>query len=99
MSILAWIILGLISGIIASKVVNRGGQGFMLDVGLGVAGAVVGGWLFTAIGARGVTGLDLWSIVVSAFGATITLAIYHALFRRPRSADDSLHPFIAPERR
>ncbi len=84
MSFLAWIILGLIAGFIGSKVVNRTGEGLLLDIILGIVGAVVGGWLFTMFGAHGVTGLNLYSILVAAIGAIIVLVIYHALFRRTR---------------
>jgi uncharacterized membrane protein YeaQ/YmgE (transglycosylase-associated protein family) len=50
MSILAWIVLGLIAGFIASKIVNKSGEGVILDIVLGVVGAVVGGWLFSVFG-------------------------------------------------
>jgi uncharacterized membrane protein YeaQ/YmgE (transglycosylase-associated protein family) len=82
MSILGWIILGLISGFIASKIVNRTGEGFFLDIILGIVGAIVGGFLFTAVGASGVTGFNLYSMVVAIIGAIVVLVIYHALFRR-----------------
>jgi uncharacterized membrane protein YeaQ/YmgE (transglycosylase-associated protein family) len=79
MSVLAWIILGLIAGFIASKIVNRSGQGLLLDIVLGIVGAVVGGYLFTAIGATGITGLNLYSMFVAVVGATAVLWIYHAI--------------------
>ncbi len=82
MSFLAWIILGLIAGFIGSKIVNKSGEGIFLDIILGIVGAVVGGWLFTLFGAHGVTGLNLYSILVAAIGAIVVLWIYHALFRR-----------------
>ncbi len=82
MSFLAWIVLGLIAGFIGSKVVNRSGEGFFLDIILGIVGAVVGGWLFSMFGAHGVTGINLYSILVAAIGAILVLVIYHALFRR-----------------
>lgn len=81
MSILAWIILGLIAGFIASKLVNKTGEGFFLDILLGIVGALVGGWLFTTFGMAGVTGLNLWSILVSVIGAVIFLVVYHAIRR------------------
>lgn len=84
MSFLAWIVLGLIAGFIGSKIVNKSGEGFFLDIILGIVGAIVGGWLFTEFGARGVTGLNLYSIVVAVIGAIIVLVVYHALFRRSR---------------
>jgi uncharacterized membrane protein YeaQ/YmgE (transglycosylase-associated protein family) len=82
MSIFGWILLGLISGFVASKIVNRTGEGFFLDIILGIVGAIVGGFLFTAVGASGVTGFNLYSMVVAVIGAIVVLVIYHALFRR-----------------
>jgi uncharacterized membrane protein YeaQ/YmgE (transglycosylase-associated protein family) len=82
MSFLAWIILGLISGFIASKLVNKTGEGVLLDIVLGVIGAFVGGWLFSTFGMHGVTGLNIYSMVVAAIGAIVVLVIYHALVRR-----------------
>lgn len=82
MSVLAWIILGLIAGFIASKIVNHRGEGIFLDVILGIIGAVVGGWLFSAFGAHGVTGVNLYSVLVAAIGAIVVLFIYHALTGR-----------------
>jgi uncharacterized membrane protein YeaQ/YmgE (transglycosylase-associated protein family) len=82
MSILAWIFLGLISGFIASKIVNKQGEGFVLDVVLGVVGAVVGGFLFTRMGAAGVTGFNLYSMFVAMIGSVVVLVAYHALFAR-----------------
>ena len=79
MSILAWIILGLVAGFIASKLVNRTGSGIVMDLLLGVVGAFVGGFLFTRFGAAGVTGLNLYSILVASVGAAVVLFIYHAL--------------------
>ena len=81
MSFLAWIILGLISGFIASKIVNKSGAGALANIVLGIIGAVVGGWLFNSIGHIGVTGLNLYSILVAVVGAVIVLVVYHALFR------------------
>ena len=82
MSFLAWIILGLISGFIASKLVNKAGEGVLLDIVLGVVGAFVGGWLFTTFGATGVTGLNIYSMFVAVVGAVVVLVVYHALIRR-----------------
>jgi uncharacterized membrane protein YeaQ/YmgE (transglycosylase-associated protein family) len=82
MSILAWLVLGLIAGFIASKVVNKSGEGVVLDIVLGIIGAFVGGWLFTTFGAAGVTGLNLYSMLVAVVGAVVVLVVYHALFRR-----------------
>jgi uncharacterized membrane protein YeaQ/YmgE (transglycosylase-associated protein family) len=82
MSILAWVILGLIAGFIASKLVNKTGEGVFLDIILGVVGAVVGGFIFNAFGATGVSGLNIWSMIVAVIGAVIVLAIKHALVDR-----------------
>lgn len=79
MSILSWIVLGLISGFIASKIVNAGGQGIVMDIILGIIGAIAGGWLFNIIGHVGVTGLNLYSVLVSVIGAVVVLLIYHAV--------------------
>ena len=57
MSIIGWIILGLIAGFIASKMVNKQGEGVILDIVLGIVGAIVGGFIFTWLGAAGVTDL------------------------------------------
>jgi uncharacterized membrane protein YeaQ/YmgE (transglycosylase-associated protein family) len=86
MTILAWVVLGLISGFIARTVANAGGGSVRLDTALGVAGAIVGGLIFTAVGAAGVTGFDLWSLFVATGGAASALAAYHALSRRRRLA-------------
>jgi uncharacterized membrane protein YeaQ/YmgE (transglycosylase-associated protein family) len=82
MSFIAWIVLGLISGFIASKIVNKSGEGFIVDILLGIVGAFLGGWLFNQFGMVGVTGVNLYSMLVAVIGAVIFLVIYHALFRR-----------------
>ena len=82
MSILGWIVLGLISGFIASKLVNKTGEGVVLDIILGIVGAFVGGILFNALGGVGVTGFNIYSMVVAVIGAVVVLMIYHAVFGR-----------------
>ena len=79
MSILAWIVLGLIAGFIGSKLVNKTGEGVLLDIVLGIVGAVVGGYVFSIFGAHGVTGVNLYSLFVAVIGAVIVLIVYHAL--------------------
>jgi uncharacterized membrane protein YeaQ/YmgE (transglycosylase-associated protein family) len=79
MSIIGWIILGLVAGFIASKIVNKQGEGFFLDIILGVIGAVVGGWLFGLFGETGVTGFNLYSMFVAVVGAVIVLVAYHTI--------------------
>lgn len=82
MSILAWIVLGLIAGFIASKLVSGSGQGLLMDIVLGIVGAVVGGYLFTALGATGITGFNLYSMFVAIVGAAVLLWLYHAIAGR-----------------
>ncbi len=81
MSFLAWIILGLLAGFIGSKLVNRRGEGLILDILLGIVGALAGGWLFNRFGAAGVTGLNLYSLLVAVVGAVVVLLVYHAIRR------------------
>ena len=82
MSIIGWLILGLIAGFIASKIVNRSGEGIILDIVLGIVGAIVGGFLFSVIGAAPVTGLNIYSMVVAVIGAIVVLVLYHAIVGR-----------------
>jgi len=81
MSLLTWLVLGLLAGFIASHLVNHRGEGMVLDVLLGIVGAVVGGWLFNFFGAVGATQLNLYSIVVSVVGAVVVLVLYHVIRR------------------
>src|SRR4029077_3737288 len=81
MSFLAWIVLGLLAGFIGSKIVNKQGEGMMLDILLGIVGALVGGWLFNTFGASGITGLNLYSLLVAVVGSIVFLVVYHALRR------------------
>ena len=81
MSFLAWIVLGLLAGFIGSKIVNKQGEGLILDIILGVVGALVGGWLFNQFGAGGVTGLNLYSLLVAVIGAVVVLVVFHAIRR------------------
>jgi uncharacterized membrane protein YeaQ/YmgE (transglycosylase-associated protein family) len=82
MSIIAWIVLGLISGFIASKIFNRAGEGVLLDIALGIVGALVGGFLFNLVGATGIDGFNIWSTFVAVIGAIVVLGIKHALMGR-----------------
>jgi uncharacterized membrane protein YeaQ/YmgE (transglycosylase-associated protein family) len=80
-SFLTWIVLGLLAGFIGSKIVNKQGEGLILDILLGIAGALLGGWLFNTFGASGVTGLNLYSLFVAVLGSVVLLALYHAIRR------------------
>jgi uncharacterized membrane protein YeaQ/YmgE (transglycosylase-associated protein family) len=82
MSILAWVVLGLIAGFIASQLVNKNGGNLLLDIVLGVVGAVVGGFLFNQFGHTGVSGINLYSMLVATVGAVLVLVVYHALVGR-----------------
>jgi uncharacterized membrane protein YeaQ/YmgE (transglycosylase-associated protein family) len=83
MTILAWVVLGLMSGFVASTLVGKGhGAGVALDTVLGVAGAIVGGLIFTAGSAADVPGFNLWSLFVATGGAVLALAGYRAVAPR-----------------
>jgi uncharacterized membrane protein YeaQ/YmgE (transglycosylase-associated protein family) len=82
MSIIAWLILGLIAGFIGSKIVNKSGEGVLLDIILGIVGAVVGGYVFSLFGASGVNGLNIYSLLVAVVGSILVLVIYHAIAGR-----------------
>ncbi|HVI32040.1 GlsB/YeaQ/YmgE family stress response membrane protein [Phenylobacterium sp.] len=82
MSILAWIMLGLIAGFIASKLVNRRRGKLVVDLLLGVVGSFVGGFLFTRFGAEGGEGVSPYSILVAIIGAVVVLLVYHAIANR-----------------
>ena len=84
MSIISWILLGLIAGFIGSKIVNSEGQGLWLDIVLGIVGAVVGGFLFSIFGATGITGFNIYSLTVAIIGSVVVLWLYHLLVGRRR---------------
>ncbi len=79
---IAWIILGLISGFIASKLVNNSGAGIIMDILIGIVGAVVGGFIGQKLGVGGLEGLSLWSILLSVLGAVLVLLVYRAVASR-----------------
>ena len=82
MSIIGWIVFGLIAGFIASKIVNKQGEGFIVDVVLGDVGAVVGGYIMSFFGGSGVNGFNIPSMIVAILGAIVVLFIYHAVVSR-----------------
>ena len=86
MGIISWIVVGLIAGFIGSKIVNKTGEGLIRDTILRIIGAFVGGWIFTAMGAAGVTGVNIYSIFVAVIGAVIVLVVYHAIFQQRATA-------------
>ena len=81
MSFLAWIVLGLIAGFIGSKIVNKRGEGLILDIVLGIVGAIAGGWLAGFFGLAGVSGLNLYSLLIAVVGSIVVLMLYHAIRR------------------
>ena len=86
MSIIVWIVFGLIAGFVASKLVNKSGEGIVLDIVLGIVGAVVGGYLMAFFtGGQWQTHFDVYSMLVAIFGAVVVLIIYHAVFGRRTS--------------
>jgi len=86
LGIIGWIILGLLAGYIASISINKRGEGMVMDIALGILGALVGGWLFNLFGAAGVTGFNLWSLLVAVIGAMALLVVYHAIRGSSRGA-------------
>jgi uncharacterized membrane protein YeaQ/YmgE (transglycosylase-associated protein family) len=76
LGVISWIILGLIAGFIGSKIVNKTGEGLILDIVLGIVGAIVGGFIVNLLGYSGVTGVNIYSIIVSILGAVIVLYVY-----------------------
>ncbi|MGH7985824.1 MAG: GlsB/YeaQ/YmgE family stress response membrane protein [Candidatus Binataceae bacterium] len=84
--IISWILIGLVSGYLASRVINKEGEGFIRDVILGIVGAFIGGIIVHFFGGTGVTGFNVWSILVAFFGAVVLLIAYHALRGSPSRA-------------
>ena len=82
MTVLGWIVFGLITGFVASRIVNQRGQGCILNVVLGVVGAFIGGLIFTSIGGSGITGFNVYSMFVAIIGAIVVLITYHAITGR-----------------
>jgi len=84
LSFVAWIVIGLVTGFIGSKVLNKTGRGLARDCLIGIVGAFISGFLANLLGKPGGPGLDLYSLVVAAVGAVVFMFVYHALFRRRR---------------
>ncbi len=84
LSFVAWIVIGLVTGFIGSKILNKTGRGLGRDCLIGIVGAFVSGFLANLLGKPGGPGLDLYSLVVAAVGAVVFMIVYHALFRRRR---------------
>lgn len=84
MGILSWLILGLIGGFAGSKIINGRGEGLVMDIALGVLGAVVGGFVFSFFGLGGVSGLNIWSMIVAIAGSVIVIYLYHNVLNARR---------------
>ena len=81
---LLWVIIvGLIAGWAAGKIMKGSGYGALMDIILGICGAVVGGWLFHTFGMPGVTGFNLYSMLVAIAGAVVVLVLYHLIAGKP----------------
>lgn len=86
MGILAWILFGLIVGVIAKFLVPSGPGGIIGDIIVGILGAVIGGWVYSIVGHVGVTGFNIGSFICAVLGAVILLLILRALSGRPTVA-------------
>ena len=81
MSLFAWLLLGLVAGFVASHLVNHRGEGMILDILLGIVGAIVGGWSAYMLGFSGITRLNIHSLIVATIGSVVVLFVYHAIRR------------------
>jgi uncharacterized membrane protein YeaQ/YmgE (transglycosylase-associated protein family) len=79
MSVLGWIFFGAITGWLGSLIVNSRGQGCFLNIALGLVGAMVGGFIFSAIGGSSITGFNVYSMLVAIVGAIVVLFLWHAV--------------------
>jgi uncharacterized membrane protein YeaQ/YmgE (transglycosylase-associated protein family) len=80
MGILAWILLGGLAGWFASMIAGTNAQqGVVANIVVGIAGAFIGGFLFNLLGGSGITGFNVWSLIVAIIGAVLLLAILKAL--------------------
>jgi uncharacterized membrane protein YeaQ/YmgE (transglycosylase-associated protein family) len=86
MGVIAWIIMGLVAGFVASQLVNKQGEGWFGDVILGIVGALIGGFIAHAMGIQGITGFNIWSLLIATGGAIVCLVIYHAVTGSRRHA-------------
>ena len=79
MTILAWLVLGLVAGWLASVLMGAGGYGLIGDIVVGILGSIVGGWLATQLLGIDVTGLNLTSIAIAVVGAIILIVLFRAI--------------------
>ncbi len=83
MGILLWIVLGALAGWIASMIM-KSNQGIIGDILLGIIGAVIGGFVMNLFGASGVTGFNIYSILVSVVGAVVVIWLGRMIFHTGR---------------
>ena len=76
---IGWTALGLTTGLIASKLVNKRGKGLLLDILLGTVGALISGWIFNAACTTGTMGFNVWSLMVAVVGAVVLLAAWRLM--------------------
>jgi len=79
LGICCWVVLGLLAGFVASKVITGHSQGLALDIVVGVVGALIGGWFLLHIGTAWLRGIYLWSLLAAVVGAVVLLVIWHAV--------------------
>jgi uncharacterized membrane protein YeaQ/YmgE (transglycosylase-associated protein family) len=84
MGIIAWLVLGLVAGFVASKIVDHRGQGVFRDIVLGIVGALLGGFAARLIGGKGITGFNAWSLLVATGGAIVVLVAWNVIAGRRR---------------
>jgi uncharacterized membrane protein YeaQ/YmgE (transglycosylase-associated protein family) len=89
MGIIAWIVLGLVAGFIASKVINKSGGGLITDCILGIVGGVIGGFIVDRVpalanlfGHANILGFALGPLIIAVLGSVLVLLVYHMVFRR-----------------
>lgn len=86
MVVTSWVVLGLVTGFVAGRLLNRHGEVLPVDLLLGLVGAVIGGCVFRAVGGAGVTGFTMWSFLVAAVGSVVILVASRAFLSRARHA-------------
>ena len=79
MGIIGWVIVGLIAGVTASKMINLHGDDPGIGIGLAAAGAVAGGFLYSLFSGNAVTGFNIWSLLVAGTGAGLALSTWHLM--------------------
>jgi uncharacterized membrane protein YeaQ/YmgE (transglycosylase-associated protein family) len=84
--VISWIVVGLIAGLLGKLIMpGRDPGGFLITIVIGMIGALVGGFVVQLLGGTGVTGFNIWSILVATLGAIILLALYRLVARGRRT--------------